>query len=304
MLFFSTDDRDYQRWQAELLVRSAVRVGQADRIHQAVATRSAAAYRPIAGVTAHPHWPGSPRPATGDAYPPYNKAVGAVAVLSETEGPDDEPIHALDPDMILRAPLLDRPTPGRPIGQPWSYMDPNGYGRRYLEPLGLDPERVDPVGFPISITRGDLSRVAVGWLEAIERVRGLPGGRSDWVAEMWGYVIAAAEAGLRHRIVDRMIVPLDHHRAEKPIVHYCYPMTTTSGREIWTKFLERAWARLPEPTEPLLGGSAQTLEALRGVVFKGGSEPEPEAETQQGAVGRRGRPTKRNDLIDEGGRRR
>ena len=66
-------------------------------------------------------------------------------------------------------------------------------------------QNLQPVGpSPAIIKVEDLERIAPRWLEYSYKLRGDPMPArmiQDWVLEMWGYAIAAASLGVRHKIV-------------------------------------------------------------------------------------------------------
>ncbi|HEV7992381.1 MAG TPA: hypothetical protein VGP25_11195 [Gemmatimonadaceae bacterium] len=242
----SVDDSPYQRWQADLLAYTHRRVGQSGsltRLWSSDARPSA-----FAGNTFRaPPW--SPHPVSGDDYAPYNRPSALLAWVRDTP-PTDETVLLLDPDCVFVAALTVEATRGEPIAQPLSYLHPDPvlaarHCRITLSGVG--------VGVPIVIHRDDLCAVAEPWLAKTESIRDDRTSRrlAGWVAEMWGYVFAAAELGLHHRPRALARFPTED-RADLPLIHYCYGAASTDERWSWDKRRYRPWKRVddPPPTVP------------------------------------------------------
>src|SRR4029453_12591051 len=101
----------------------------------------------------------------------------------------------------------------------------------------------DRVGIPLLIHRSDLAAVAPIWLEKTlaileDRVVRESAGR---LAEMWGYVFACADLGLRHTARDMQVMNQDD-LLERPLLHYALPIKP--GRFHgwgWNKQAYRPW---------------------------------------------------------------
>lgn len=92
---------------------------------------------------------------------------------------------------------------------------------------------LQPVGpSPLVIRLTDFERLAARWLEYSYILRAHPYPKTviqDWVLEMWGYAIAAASLGIRHKIVPSFqIEPNAYARTDDDfhersyIFHYTY----------------------------------------------------------------------------------
>jgi hypothetical protein len=188
--------------------------------------------------------PYSPHPVSGDDYAPYNKPSALLAWLRTTP-PADDTVLLLDPDCIFVAPLTNEAVRGEPIAQPLSYMHPDPTVlARHCRRRSL----VCGVGVPIVIHRDDLAALAAPWLEKTESIRDDPRSRAlvGWVAEMWGYVFAAAELGLRHRM--RALARFStEDQVDLPLIHYCYASTVAEGNWSWDKRSYRPWRRVDDP---------------------------------------------------------
>ena len=88
------------------------------------------------------------------------------------------------------------------------------------------------------------------WIEKTEDVRNGPTSREllggGWIADMWGYTIAAAEMGLRHKLRELARVQ-GEDQADLPIVHYCYASSCGEYGWQWDKRNYRPWERVPDP---------------------------------------------------------
>ena len=126
-----------------------------------------------------------------------------------------------------------------------------------------------PIAVPVLIHRDDLAFIADRWMGATEDIRNDTESRErmPWVAEMWGYVIAAAEAGLVHQMEDRQSLTDDN--TVHPIIHYSYGITSKSRPAWkWDKRSYRPWTPIEYPDDVSL--SAQyvfdTINAYAGLV--------------------------------------
>ncbi|CAB1116688.1 unnamed protein product [Ectocarpus sp. CCAP 1310/34] len=283
---FSTDCSPYQNYQAIMLFHSAEMVGQKGRVTRVASgcTRDERleleVYMMRQPERFHVHFTPdySFDPETGERFMFYNKPNGMAHYLKSADYPVHEAVVALvDPDMIFMSPLTpfvgdadkmlwhdgdagegpDWVEEGSPVGQfyglggVWTTWDDL---REITENLGEDtPARAVsteealagyPVGPPYMMHPRDWARVLDLWVALSPKVhKGHPG----ILAEMYGFCIAAAHIGLRHRVAYGLMVsdagmpgkegwPLvdqlgtsacdpdsvDHWRGSlPPIVHYC-----------------------------------------------------------------------------------
>jgi ShK domain-like len=159
----------------------------------------------------HPNW--AVHPVTGDRYAPYNKPASIVHWLEHAQ-PTAEYVIILDADMVIRKPMtveLVGAAPGKPVSAHYGYLvgifDDHHMGVKSRVKFASPPQQVG--GFSV-MHIDDLRRVAPRWLYWTEEVRRDPdswGNTGDifnqngkagppWIAEMYGYVFACAEAGL------------------------------------------------------------------------------------------------------------
>jgi hypothetical protein len=238
----ATEPVAYHDWQARILALSHARVGQPGPLTCLVATTDAAPCIPGAGVLAHA--PGDPDPETGDRYPMYNRLAGLAAWLATTP-PAEETICILDPDCLFRASLGDCAVQrGHPVAQPIGYLDCAAQAA-LLAPYG-DPAALAPVSMPWLIHREDLRVVLPRWMDYTRALRADPRTREafGWITDMWGYCLAAAEAGLRHEPAE-LAWMITGHAPDLPLVHYCYPGEVHVPGWTWDKRYYRPWDRVP-----------------------------------------------------------
>lgn len=118
---------------------------------------------------------------------------------------------------------------------------------------------VDAVGVPILIHRRDLEKLAPRWLQKTREMRrdreNWPKSWTEsaqslgieWTTEMFGYVFAAAELGIRHDIRKLHDAPPYDKRITAPIIHYYERVRLSDGRTWNKKDAGAAW-NIPWPT--------------------------------------------------------
>jgi len=118
---------------------------------------------------------------------------------------------------------------------------------------------LDPIAVPIIIHRHDIMKIAPKWLEKTIEIRKdmhtwpnawtnrsvSPVGLS-WTAEMFGYVFAASELGIRHEIWDLQNVPPVHKELFTSIIHYHVEVPLPDGTQ-WWKHSDNAGYNIPWP---------------------------------------------------------
>jgi hypothetical protein len=202
--------------------------------------------------------PGDPR---ARAYPPLNKP-SAVAVWSTSAAECGDPILLLDPDCVFVSSPDGLVSGGQPLAQPAPYLDPWQH-RDLLARHGLLPEDVQAIGTPALIGRDELRALAPAWLECTRDILDDPQSRREagWVAEMWGYVIAAARLGIHHAVV-----PFAHALADdcldRPLIHYCDTLRDQAGNILWDKRCYAPWSPPPASGAAVPLAGATLLELL------------------------------------------
>lgn len=237
---FSIEDWPYQHWQALLLDYSHSRARQPGPLTCLVSSL-ARPHRPRANWFYTPSW--SHHPITHDYYRAYNKPA-AITDWIRRAPPKEDVVLILDPDCVFLSPLAIHVTRWHPVGQRIYTMAPIEH---LLRKHCAWPERIQHVGVPLLLHRDDLAIVAPRWLAKTEALRNDLRLRSrlGWVAEMWGYCLAAAELGLTHRLLD-IQSSLDDED-DRAVVHYWYEIKASDGRWSWGKRSYRPWERVSDP---------------------------------------------------------
>lgn len=260
---FSTNDCPYMQWQSELLEHSWKQVGQEGELIRLVATHTPDALpaQRYARCVATKCW--DVHPQSGDDYPIYNKPASLLEWVYR-EKPEGTVLF-LDPDCVFRQPVKRTVAPGFPASQSWvdfklekaSTKSPFGLGERFAF-LADHCARVDlpadPVMIPTLIHTSDLRRIAARWLELCGVVRDNlvnSDGEKAWESDMFAYLAASAEYGLRHEPInlgvatnwDPEVVP------DSPVIHYCQPVLDVEGAEIFNKQSYQPWSLLNNDTD-------------------------------------------------------
>lgn len=177
----------------------------------------------------------SRHPKTGDWYPAINKPAGIVHWLKHSKDAQNvDWVVILDADMIIRGPIIPwelGAEKGRPVAAYYGYLI--GCDNILAKLHTKHPERCDKVGGLLAMHIDDLRALAPLWLSKTEEVRedrahwatNITGDiySSGWISEMYGYSFGAAEAGLRHKINDDlMIYPgyIPRQGVEPILLHY------------------------------------------------------------------------------------
>ena len=114
-------------------------------------------------------------------------------------------LFIVETDHLLLRPLPNEASPTRPVGFGFYYMTYR-YDPPKLRPVIAryhDPEQVDAVGpSPVIIHKQQLvSLVDSWWQMCLTLKRDSQADRAfGWVLEMWGYALASARLGIRHKI--------------------------------------------------------------------------------------------------------
>jgi hypothetical protein len=217
----------------------------------------------------------SRHPITKDFYPPYNKPASFCDYFT-TVPCRGEVLLLLDPDMVFVSPwVVDGP---EPVAESTSYMDPKTSGKNIIRRhCKRNAGQVQPVGFPLIIPEQELRAIVDRWYILTEEMRDDKFTRkeAEWVTEMWGFSIAAAECGVRFREERRCSFSNENMHEGHCLIHFTYPTTSRSGY-MWDKRKYRPWDPLPElkldvPTAgKVLHGIIEEYRKARGYCSDGG----------------------------------
>lgn len=240
---FSMSQSPYQIWQAQLLAYSHWKVGQPGPLTALVSTDDPP--QPVLDRTFYTRaW--SPHPRTGDAYLPYNKPYSIMTWLAEAP-PEEETVLLIDPDCVFLEPVEIHAVRGRPIAHHRESIRSKAYAEA-LRPYYNRPDLLQPMCVPVLIHRDDLAALAPRWLAVTEALREDPASRAElgWVAEMWAYIIAAAQIGLWHELR-----PLESFVSDcelgTPFIHYAHHLKSPDGKWSWHKGTYRPWDPVEDP---------------------------------------------------------
>lgn len=261
---FSTNDTPYMQWQSDLLEYSWKRAGQEGVLVRLVATKQPSALpaqkyaRCVATQSFDVH------PETGDFYPIYNKPASLLEWLYRDR--PEGTVLLLDPDCVFRRAVTRHVAPGYPASQAWikqqteppSSKSPFGLGSRFAF-LSDVCARTDlsavPVMIPTLIHTSDLRKICARWLELCVAIRQSyedDDGRPMWESDMYAYVAACAEYGLDHEAISLGVCTNWPPAAapEAPIIHYCHPIKSSNGQELFFKQSYTPWRSVETEAEP------------------------------------------------------
>jgi hypothetical protein len=252
-VLFNCENSLYQHWQSELLIYTASKISQPGRIVRLLSTRDKP--RSLMGdcetFVVPPH---SPHPKTRDDYSPYNKPNSIKKWLDKQSG-EDCVLLIIDPDCVFLRPVTQSIKKGNPVSQDVGYMRTNVPNAQAIITRFCKRgfKLIDAVGIPTLIWKSDLELMIDRWLEITENIRSDKEmkAKAGWVAEMWGYTIAAAEAGLSHKIENLCHVPTED-KSTAPLIHYCFSSENKAKGYKWDKRTYKPWDRviLPPPGTP------------------------------------------------------
>jgi len=201
-----------------------------------------------------------------DSYVAYNKPLSITHWLQTTEVKEDI-IIIIDPDCAYINKMDIQVDEGAPVSTQgyYSFKDENSIemqiAKHYCKGIC---KHYDPIAVPVVIHKNDLARLAPLWLtytEAIRKDREGPNkwpiewndnrftvNRIEWVAEMFGYVLAAAHLDLRHEIMDLQLVPSVHKKLTPgvPFLHF-HVRIETADHQTWSKGVDHAGQKFPWP---------------------------------------------------------
>ena len=147
----------------------------------------------------------------------------------------EEYVMIAETDHVLMKPLPNLATPTEAAAHSFGYMHASSRHNSVIRlcwPEG-DYSSLQPIGpSPVIIHLPQLKKVAQRWLEYSYILRGNPEPAriiQDWVLEMWGYSIAAASVGVRHKIIRNYQIEPNAFAGTTPsfnndyyIFHYTY----------------------------------------------------------------------------------
>ncbi len=177
----------------------------------------------------------------GDNYPPFNKPLALQDWLSKG-GPKCDKVLIVDPDCLwFGTPLAEwlgvleiELAPRQALVQSWDY-----HGGLQGFCAGVKHPLVIPVGIPLLIRTDDLAELVPWWIRHTRWIRHTHTMRDPfWNAEMGGYMLGAAEIGLRQELMRIDCGPILHYYSWRPCI------------DGWQKYDYRPWSRIPVQGPP------------------------------------------------------
>ena len=287
-MVFNVESKQYFEWQSRYSVFWHKQVGQPGKITRLLSMGGKWPTDP----TPHPSGdhlmkevPTHVAPAYDygiDQYVAHNKPLSITHWLQTADVKEDIIIVA-DPDCALISKVDIAVEEGSPVATQGYYTFQSTKSIEYQIAAHYCKgicQHFDPIAVPVIIHRNDLARLAPLWLKYTEDIRRDRQGpnkwpiewndnrftvnRIEWVAEMFGYVIAAAHLDLRHEIADLQLVPSVHKTLTPsvPFLHY-HVRVETADHKFWNKGDDHAGQRFPWPVAA--GTDAVTTRLLRGL---------------------------------------
>ncbi|KAK3252117.1 hypothetical protein CYMTET_29069 [Cymbomonas tetramitiformis] len=115
-------------------------------------------------------------------------------------------IFFVETDHVFLRDIPNLATPDTPVGYPFGYMRPSPSYDAYVKKLWPNgswnmTQQIGPS--PLIIYKDLLVKVAEPWSDFAKQLKADPGTSRvfGWVLEMWGYAIAAASVGIRHKLI-------------------------------------------------------------------------------------------------------
>ena len=246
-----TNVRNYIDWQCELLEYTWKRVKQPGSLIRLVTCPEGTPlpehrHRRVVRI-------GPPRKQTR-RYVAYERLF-ALQDWLRRERPEGS-VLILDPDCVFRRPIETEVAPGAPSAQHWVDFETTGLTWTYrrwpwsrtrsvaTELCGYNPDRLQPATWPALLHTRDLERILPAWIEATRVIRAAI---RRWESDMLGFVIAAAEVGLRFSLdaIGAFVKWPDELVGQAPIVHYCQKVLATDGAVLWNKRQYCPWQEVP-----------------------------------------------------------
>jgi hypothetical protein len=226
---FSCENTQYMWWQAEFLQYTYARVGMRAQLTALIIKTSEQPRRfSCASIQVSNYsyaWGTTP-------YSPLNKPGGIAEWAASYQGAD-ELVLIVDPDsaFVQHIPEPGALPRGEAFAQEHDYMHTAAPSSQLILSRHCKSQfraSVQPVGIYLLLHRSGLAELARRWLQKAIDIRSdevcrrvLPD--NGWISEMWGYVIAAAELGIRHHVT-AFSQATGSNTLTAPIIHYCFPI--------------------------------------------------------------------------------
>ena len=215
--------------------------------------------------------PPGPKPDNG--APPIQRPAAVIAWL-EAAPPEEEYVMMLEPDHVMLLPTpLGGLARGRPIAFFFSYVDFEVHEAALAPHLAAASCTVADAArtgnSPSLMHRDDLAALAPGWRDISLALHEDPAVRAavGWVGEMYGFALAACQAGLALTLQAQELMlhpPFDAELGAASLIHYTYgtelfrngsvadPNKAPKAQRVWAfdkRYFQRDYpdGRIPAP---------------------------------------------------------
>jgi hypothetical protein len=271
---YSAEDSEYMEWQARFDYFWFEKVGWKNaKLTRLLAAAAAPKELAVPTHVAPPYnW-------SSDVYKAYNKPLSIMDWFARAPPIAEDVVVVVDPDCMFLKPfaMQELVREGKPVAMKALFsFDYHFRDRHIVERYSLlgnfTCTKPDPVAVPVLIHRKDLERLAPLWLKWTELIRadtedGLlkwdPEWKKvsfSWTAEMFGYVMAACELGLRHDMwADLQAIPGQNATDLRthPIIHYHTPVWAAGHK--WVKYPKDAHTNFIWPLDKVWHGASTPL---------------------------------------------
>lgn len=145
----------------------------------------------------------------------------------------------------------------------------------------FDPLNVDPVGpSPIIIHKDLLTKVVDPWWKLCLELKRDPDANRvfGWVLEMWGWALATARLGVKHKVVSELqaepgglgIPSIDNYY----LYHYTFDLDTRAGW-MWSKrhFMGQYPPRISEPPKKVTASTRRFVQMMNEAMDDPSNQP-------------------------------
>jgi hypothetical protein len=233
----------YQDWQIELLTYTHCKVGQEGFLTALASVKDGVELKDYGIEVIRTRWM-SRHPLTKDDYSPYNKPASFCDYFNIVPY-RGEMLLLVDPDMVFVKPWNCNEDVN--VAEETSYMHPVQCGKRIIQRhCKRNPDKVQPIGFPLIISEEELRAIVDRWYILTEEMRSdrLTHKEGGWVCEMWAFSVAAAECGVSFNVERRCSFSNEDLNLGHSLIHYTYSTTSRSGF-LWDKRHYKPWTEMP-----------------------------------------------------------
>ncbi|MCP4966810.1 MAG: hypothetical protein GY926_16475, partial [bacterium] len=166
---------------------------------------------------------------------------------------DERPVGTvllLDCDMVFRAPVHQRSSPGAPLFQWWYDFQPMGLSGPWATAINdfstIPSSDIAPITWPCLIHTSDLRSIMPRWIDLTVALREELGA---WESDMVAFAAVFAERGVpAERTMLAAWLPWpDDVVGDAPIIHYCQALLDENDDQVWSKYDYAPWGPIGDP---------------------------------------------------------